>query len=307
MGFFDHLLGPDRGPGLLSSVKGTKPPAIVEATKSQLSQALYRELHAAPAPAPINEGSPFTELYVPFRSVPGPQTSGLSTSVPQSVQTVQGDRLLLRRAGTPPDARFLVSIGGELHLFTPGHEVVAKFSSFTLVRRLFFIGQDIGGTGMGASAFQGEAAFFVARNGAELREPQQEELPFFRSPNLLGTMLPSGSTFVAWASGDSYILARSGARRLRFTFQRQTIADGDTLTVAGYTSPVLYNAAFEAENVGALALSRLSGPAFSLTWEAGVTYHQVELDVSNAPELLAFKLTVSDAAHGAGVVVQGIP
>lgn len=313
----DKLLG-DLGKVLVAQPRHKPNPFETRATAT--AKAVEAAGVSSAVPVPINAGSPLSEIVVPFSVLNGPDLTAGSFSqtlgAPFPVVS-HGERLLLKRYGTPPGARFVVQVGGKLHLFAPGQEVVAPFENFSVLQRLFFCPQDVG---QPSSYFQGEAQFVVSsRKDVQFEEPSVGYAgnTFFRFPNLLGQLDHSrGGVLVPdWnhpADGDPFPCALAGARRVRFLVADKnyplavasTLAAGDNIA---FRFQQFAQATF-AEGAARLNTTYVTKPTLTLnyTWASGDTIVALDLDATELAESFTVVANI-DNGHDFFFLAYGVP
>jgi hypothetical protein len=332
MGLFDRILGPDVGPGLFSSEGRPEPLSRAEAeVAAALKTARVVESTTLPATNASDSG-PFAEVVVPFVEMRSPLVNpggaapfGASPIGEALTFNIPGERLLLKRSGTPPDTRLLVLVGGKLRLFTPGQEVVASFTSFTIVKRLHWIPGDVFTTfsNLSAEAFQGEAQFVVSKlQGASYNEPDEYlGTPWFRPVDLAngapGAMPPGASFGALRTTGSSFLVVRAGCRRLRFIYSSVnpqgggagTIAAADVVEVRVHEKPMAYDVEGSLPNAAGLTdgvFRKVYADALTLTWGSQQAY-AVELEVAPGCSDILQAAPVITGSRTLYLSVQGVP
>lgn len=263
-GILDNLVGSVLGGKPLAAIEkvlGTPSSGGVTGFEAGVGSALARP-YEAPTTALTDSAQhgPFTEIIVDLKSlgcpIGGPGSIQIVPSTPYLVN-LSGYSIHLKKVGVPPGARFLLNVGGSLHLIAPGSTIKASFQNFSIVQRNFPIQSDLTtafygiGTGAAGGNFQGEAHFLVAKNPGDIIREADQVLtpPFYRRPSILGdgeALALAGTTnaYGAWSvvgsSGgfgvnapyNNFLIALCGCRKVRLA-----IADKPYPQTSGYPVP----------------------------------------------------------------------
>lgn len=304
---------------LVTQLVSPAPPSAAERL-AKASEAATRTAVAASKSAlfqpTLEQGSPFNRVVVSARSV---ACGVAATQLPMFRIATPGQRLLLSRSGTPPNARFNLDLGGRMVLFQPGTEIVAPFESIGLVSRQHVIPLDLNNnSGFG---FQGEAAFIISTSAqAAYSEPTSGygTQPFFRPVNILGEVdnPNSANHWVGPSSSGAVVqLALGGAQRVRFYFAQKNFPGGSTATVVSgddvqmvfYESVAAYD---ESGNtnlfpfIGSAHGAHLSGGALVFTWGAD-DLNTIDKVVTPTQDVMVVVLTVANG-HSVYWCAEGV-
>jgi hypothetical protein len=324
MGFLDSILGKDqqRKLGLADPPTPTRA-SVIEADVARLLPILAEQnLRAPPTALPINESGPLAFFTLEAARVQGPGWASLDNARQPITVPLSGERILLRRTGTPPGARVVLDIGGKTANLQPGQEIVAPFRSFQVINRNHGISAELAGN---AGGFQGEMAFVVCKTRSiEFVEPGSFDNsdPWFNWLNIWGDVLNAQTAFGTrgWDGPLSTItnsrrLCSGGARRMRLFLSLNpypdnapgTIVNGDTVTVDFFEMVQGYedgNATAQFMQVLGPSGAWRADKSFTFTWAQN--QHSFDIDLSNTSPVFGLTFTIS-AGHTLYAAALGVP
>lgn len=317
MSIWDSILGPEQQNALGLGPADVRRNPAEEAVARLLPGMMQSVQVDAPHPS-AERGAPFTEVIIPADSIPGPEVFTSPSIFPAYQVPIPGESLYIRKFGTPPRARYLLDIGGQIGIVAPGFRITTKFQSVSFVRRMHYCPIDVGLTG-----FQGQLRLIIGKNREDRFEEEESPLvaPWFRPVDIIGSFsspftASGGSRWQLVASNGLLSLALAGCTKIRIwiassnwqdsTVVASTLALGDVITLNYQPTQELYQ--------DVRAGNRLWGNSeqalLTVTWNArdvaANNIRVVEVDMAAYQEN-GLMLVTNSLGHSQYMMIQGVP